>query len=97
MGRWHLRGNEPPATANRPHLALTLSVVRGGHHADLRQEAEPIFLRPLLHELAIDDAVDGDRGHLQVIARTRGTGEIAFVFADRGQAGHDLFAFCNLA
>src|SRR5215211_4860223 len=71
-------------------------VVRSGHHADLRQEAEHIFLRPLLYELAIGDAVDGDRGRLQVIARARRTGKIANVFADRGQAGHDLIAFGDL-
>src|SRR5215212_9750597 len=68
----------------------------GRHHADLRQEAEHIFLRPLLDQLALGDAVDGDRGHLQVVAGARRPREIAVVFPDRGQAGDDLVAFGDL-
>jgi hypothetical protein len=66
---------------------------RHGHHPDLRQEAEHIFLRPLLDQLAISDAVDRDGGHLQGVAGARGTRQVAFVLADGGQARHHLIAF----
>ncbi len=57
---------------------------------------EQIFLRPLLHKLAISDAVDGYRGGPQVIEGPRATGKIAFVFPDRAEAGHDIIAFGDL-
>src|SRR5688500_12660665 len=46
-----------------------------GHHADLWQEAEHIFLRLLLDQLAIGNTVNNDRGRHYVVAGARGTGQ----------------------
>ena len=40
--------------------------------------------------------MNGDRGHLHVIVCPRRAGEIAYVFAERRQAGDDFVIFGNL-
>ena len=77
-------------------LKSTSVLSRWGDYANLNQETEGIFFRPLLRELAVHNAVNGDGGHLQVMASSRCAWEVAFVFSIRGEARHDLVPFGNL-
>src|SRR5687767_13222949 len=45
-------------------------------HPDLLQEAEDVFLRPLLNQAAVFDPMNHYGGHLQFIASARSSGEV---------------------
>jgi hypothetical protein len=69
---------------------------RRGHEADLVQETKHILLRPLFGKLAIDDAVDVNRSHFQIIASPGSARQVAFVFSKKGETCHNLISLGDL-
>jgi hypothetical protein len=71
-------------------------VFRRRHHADLLQESDHIFFRPLLNQLTPSNAVNSDGGRLHVIASPGSARKITFMFAKRSEPRHDLIPFGDL-
>src|SRR5574341_468407 len=89
-------GSPGEEDAARALAYLSSLLSRCGHGAKVLQNAQPIELGPLFHDLASSDAADVDPGVHDLLARRRNAHELPVMRAAHREAVHDLVAFGTL-